>query len=196
VDACAGKSAILVHNSPRGISVPEFIDAIHKEWAVIGGAPWSFLIAIAAVGSALWIFLALIHRSEIAGKNSTIEAHKAQIESQGSGLKEQIAAMEQRLKLGAEAKDELDKQFQAYKAEVAARGSNASPAKVEAAIIKVADSNTNIGSSLLKLHRWLEVDQDGAQVTRQSLPRGAGYPLDKNIGLTLNSIPDDVKKRE
>jgi hypothetical protein len=73
-----------------------------------------------------------IHRSEIAGKNSTIEAHKAQIESPGSGLREQIAAIEQRLKLAIDAKDELDKQFQAYKMEVT-KGSNASPAKVEAA---------------------------------------------------------------
>jgi hypothetical protein len=159
--------------SPRRISVPEFIQEIQKEWPIISGAPWSFLIAVAASGVLIWLFLWIIHRSEITGKNSTIEALKAQLESQVSGLKEQIAAVEQRLKLAADAlaasdraKDELDKQFQAYKSEVAAKGRNASPEKVDAAIVKVASGNTDVRSSLSAAIR----DLDGLGALRKLNP--------------------------
>jgi hypothetical protein len=153
--------------------VPEFIQEIQKEWPIISGAPWSFLIAVAASGVLIWLFLWIIHRSEITGKNSTIEALKAQLESQVSGLKEQIAAVEQRLKLAADAlaasdraKDELDKQFQAYKSEVAAKGRNASPEKVDAAIVKVASGNTDVRSSLSAAIR----DLDGLGALRKLNP--------------------------
>jgi hypothetical protein len=61
--------------------VSDFIETIRKEWATIRGAPWSFLTAIVVVGGALWIFMELIHSGEISGKDATIEAQKAQIES-------------------------------------------------------------------------------------------------------------------
>ena len=56
------------------------------------------------------------------------------IPTQLAGLKEQIGALEQRVTdltaTSDRAKDELEKQFQNYKVEVAAKGSKASPAKV------------------------------------------------------------------
>ena len=51
--------------------MPNFIPKIQMEWLVISGAPWSFLAAIATVGSVIWALIWLIHRGEIAGKNST-----------------------------------------------------------------------------------------------------------------------------
>jgi hypothetical protein len=84
-------------------------------------------------------------------------------------LKEQIAALnagifvfEQRLKLATEqmaasgrATEELEKQFQLYKEKVSIEGKNASPAKVDAAIVKVANGNTDVRSSLSgAIQRW------------------------------------------
>jgi hypothetical protein len=54
------------------------------------------------------------------------------------------------------AAENLRKQFQTYKAEVAAKGSNASPAKVDAAIVRVANSNTIVRLSLLGQLKELE----------------------------------------
>ena len=100
-----------------------------------------------------------------------------------SGLKEQIATLEQRLKLAAEAKDELDKQFQAYKVEVADKGKNASPAKFEAAFAEFKKDDALIGHALKLAQRAIEE----AEASR-SLPRGTGYPsLEEAYGTTLNS---------
>ena len=94
-------------------------------------------------------------------------------QAEKAGLKEQIGAIEQRLKLAADAsgaseraKDELEKQFLAYKSEVAAKGKEASPAKVYAAIVKVASGNTNVRSSLSAAIKDIEFAQyGGAQET-------------------------------
>ena len=68
-----------------------------------------------------------------------------------AGLKEQIAALEQRLKLAAEqvaaserAVDELEKELQEYKDDVFLEGSMASSRNVDDAIVKVAESNARI----------------------------------------------------
>jgi len=108
-------------------------------------------------------------------------------EAQIAGLKEQIAVVEQRLKLAADAlatsdraKDELDKQFQAYKSEVATKGRNASPAKVDAAIAKVATSNTDIGSGLSAALR----DLDGfGKLDPETVQRllGVGKPFGRGM---------------
>jgi hypothetical protein len=89
--------------------VSEFLETLHKEWPEVSGAPWSFLIAIAAVGGIIWLFVNFIYRKEIAGKDSTIQAHKAQLESQVSSLKEQIAALEQQLKLASKQTELADR---------------------------------------------------------------------------------------
>ena len=76
--------------------------------------------------------------------------------------------MEQRLNLAAEqaasarqAKDELEKQFQIYKAEVAAAKAEnaalaATAAKVEAAIVNVATANNAVSSTLSGILRVTE----------------------------------------
>jgi hypothetical protein len=97
------------------------------------------------VGSAVWWF-----------RGGLFEAHV-------SALKEQIGAVEQRLQLAADlgaaaakAKDELDTQFQAYKAEVAAKGSNASPAKVEAAFEQLNKDDALVTHALKVAHQAIE----------------------------------------
>jgi hypothetical protein len=94
-------------------------------------------------------------------------------EAQVSGLKEQIAAMEQRLKLAADAstlsqraKEELDKQFQAYRADVAAKGSNASPAKFAASLEEFKRENAIMSHALKVAQQAVE---------NRAMPLGSGY---------------------
>ena len=56
--------------------MPTAIKELQVEWPVISGAPWSFAIAVAIFCGALWIFLEVLHRKQIANKDSTIESHK------------------------------------------------------------------------------------------------------------------------
>ena len=138
--------------------MPEFIDRIQKEWPVISGAPWSFLTAVAASGVLIWLFLWIIHRKEIAGKNATIETHnKAQIESKNERLN--LAA--DQAAIADKDKDELEKQVQTLRVELAAlaaltaKAENASWAKVEAqlqrveaGLAKLATANNAVSSTL------------------------------------------------
>jgi hypothetical protein len=109
----------------------------------------------------LWCFMSIPEvrqRYMKSGKgldNNKSMAGSRSEELQIAGLKEQIGALEQRVTDLTTVSDRVDKQFQDYKAEVAANGRDASPAKVDAAIVEVADSDTNIGSMLVKLHRGL-----------------------------------------
>ena len=59
----------------------DFIDTIRKEWTVISGAPWSLAAIILVVGAVIVGFSEWIHSAEISGKDATIEAQKAQINS-------------------------------------------------------------------------------------------------------------------
>jgi CubicO group peptidase (beta-lactamase class C family) len=109
-------------------------------------------------------------------------------QAERAGFKEQMAAVEQRLKLADAAssaadrtKDELEKQFQAYKAEVAAKGSSASPAKVDAAIVRLTKGNTLVKSELMGVLRDLEY--------------GALKKLGVNVGAPFIGI-DGEKKDE
>jgi hypothetical protein len=134
-------------------------DTWKQQWAAFWSAPWVMAPLILVVGSIVWWFRGTMFEREIAS------------------LKEQIAAWDQRLKLATDlvaasdrAKDELDKQFQAYKADVAFKGSNASPAKVDAAFEQLRRENTIL--------------EAGLKATHQSLPLGTGYgALKKNEGL-------------
>jgi hypothetical protein len=159
-----------------------------QEWTAFASAPYIILPFIVAGWLAgLW-FRGRATEGEIAGLKSEISVHDRE-----------ISVWELRLKLATDsvatadrARDELDKQFQAYKAEVAAKGSNASAGKVEAAFEQLKRENAIMEAGLRVARQAIE-----AGVTRRlSLPRGSGYLLDKTIGLTLNSIPDDVKKRD
>jgi small-conductance mechanosensitive channel len=175
--------------------VIDSVQELQKEWPVISGAPWSFVIAVVAAGVLIWLFLWIIHRSQIAGKNSTIEALKTQLEAQVSplreqisSLKEQIAAIEQRLKLATDAKEEVDKQFHTYKEDVAAKGRDASPAKVEAALEQLNKEDALMAHALKVAQKAIDAR------ARESLPRGTGYPSEEVPGLTLNSNPLDKKR--
>ena len=93
----------------------------------------------------------------------------AVLKEQIAAVKEQVTAVEQQLKLAAaasgasdRAKDELEKQFQAYKSEVVAKGREASPAKVESAIANVASSNTDVKDKFLAAIRDLDFALYGA----------------------------------
>ena len=94
------------------------------ETAFTSAPRWAIMVAASTIGGLIgWSFRGSMSAAQI------------------GSLKEQIAALEQRLKLTAEqaaasdrATDKVEKEFQAYKAEVAAKGRDASPAKVEAAL--------------------------------------------------------------
>jgi hypothetical protein len=188
---------------------------------------WALILATAAIVSpAVWWFRGRLFDAQVSG-----------LKEQVGGLKEQIAAVEQRLKLASEAsaasersKEELDKQFQDYKADVAAKGSNASPAKVDAAFEQLTKVDGLISHALILAHQAVQEKE------ARSLPVGTGYAVTteypngleatlrelgglgalrkvdpetldkiknigkpfvgKNIGRTLNSLPEDWDKRD
>ena len=105
-------------------------DAWKQQWTDFWSAPGVIGPLILIVGGVVWWFRGSMFEREIAG------------------LKEQIAALEQRLKLATEqmaasvrATDELEKQIQLYKDEVFLEGKMASSADVDDALVKVAESN-------------------------------------------------------
>jgi hypothetical protein len=202
--------------------VPD-LQEIQKEWPVISGAPWLFAGAVLVAAMLIWLFLWIIHRSQIAGKNSTIQAREAQLESQTAGLKEQIGIVEQRLKLASEkaeiasvANVELEKRFQAYEAQVGAKADYASLSalaeKVEAAMRDAAAANNAVSSTLSATLHTTDV-QDVASFSVDAGEYGAvkdmgglgGKNLNPEIikylqdvgkspGTTLNSLPDGWEK--
>jgi hypothetical protein len=205
-----------------------------QEWMAFTSAPYIILPFIVAGWLAgLW-FRGRTTEGEIAGLKREISVHDRE-----------ISVWELRLKLATDlvaaadrARDELDKQFQAYKAEVAAKGSNASPAKVEAALEQLNKEDALVTHALKIARQAVEARERQAVEARErySLPVGLGYPvgtgytnrleatlrdldglgalrkadpetldkikdigkpfMGKNIGTTLNSIPDDLKKRD
>ena len=58
-----------------------FFERLQKEWAVIRGAPWSFLTAVAIVAGAIWFFLRETNHGTLSAKDATIETLKAQNDS-------------------------------------------------------------------------------------------------------------------
>jgi septal ring factor EnvC (AmiA/AmiB activator) len=109
-----------------------------RQWAILTSAPFILGPSSLIVGLIVWWVRGAMFKREI------------------SSWKKEISAVEQRLKLAADAlakadrdTETLKKEFQAYKAEVAAQGSNASPTKVDAAIARVAKGNTALRSEVL-----------------------------------------------
>jgi hypothetical protein len=109
-----------------------------QQWATFTSAPLILGPVILIVGLIVWWLRGTTFRRETASWET------------------EISAVEKRLKLAADAlaksdrdTEKLKKEFQAYKAEVAAQGSNASPTKVDAAIARVAKGNTALRSEVL-----------------------------------------------
>jgi hypothetical protein len=108
-----------------------------QQWATFQNDFWAMLPLFVGVVVAVWWLRGWMSKREI------------------DGLEGEKGVLEQRLKLAADltaasdrAKDELDKQFQAYKEEVATNGRNASPAKVDAAIVQWAAANKEVSVTL------------------------------------------------
>jgi len=120
------------------------------------GAPYIVLPTIVLSGSVGWWLRGIKSTGKIGG-----------LEEQISALNVKISVMEQRLTLAAEqaasahqAKDELEKQFQTYKAEVAGKLENvalaATAAKVEAGFAKLSAANNAVSSTLSGILRITE----------------------------------------
>jgi len=116
-------------------------DAWKQQWATLTNAPYLMLPLLALVAVAAWWFR---------GKTS---------EGEIKGLRERIAGFEDLLKFAAEkaasaneARDEVQKQFQAYKAEVSAYTGKADlaeiAAKMDAAIEKLSAANQAVSSAV------------------------------------------------
>lgn len=116
-------------------------DIWKQQWVAFMSAPFIIFPIITIVGIAVWWFRGTMLRSAI------------------SGLREQINVYDARLKLAAEqaissdrAKDEVERQFQAYKTEVLAKADNdmlsTRIVKVEAAIRQLAVANSAVRSTL------------------------------------------------
>jgi hypothetical protein len=105
VDKRYSKYRLFGVQSPRRISVPNFVETIHNEWNLIHAAPWSLGTIIVAVGVVVFGFSEWIHHATIDGKDATIEAQKAQLDSYKEKLsgatpeeaKAKIADLEARL---------------------------------------------------------------------------------------------------
>ena len=90
-------------------------------------------------------------------------------QAEKAGLKEQIGAIEQRLKLAADAsgaseraKDELEKQFLAYKSEVAAKGKEASQRRCMLRLSKSPVAILTLGPAYQQRSRTLSLHNMGA----------------------------------
>jgi hypothetical protein len=103
-----------------------------QQWTAFWSAPAIMGPLLLIVGFVVWWFRGTMFEREVACLKEQVSV----LEKTKNG---EISVLEQRMKLAADglgrAKDDLanlDKQFEAYKAEVAAKGKNASPAMVDA----------------------------------------------------------------
>ncbi|HEY8650534.1 MAG TPA: hypothetical protein VIL70_06425 [Chthoniobacterales bacterium] len=123
-------------------------DTWKQQWEAFMNAPYIMFPLLLFVAGAVWWFRGKMSEATVAGLREQI-----------NGLREQINIFNARLQLAAEkasladeAKDELERQFQTYKAEVAAKAGNgafdARIAKVEASIEKLAAANNAVRSAI------------------------------------------------
>ena len=134
-----------------------------QEWTAFASAPFIMLAGIMVVGAAAWWL------------------SRKMFEAQIAGLKEQIAASEQRLKFADErvlsserALEEVKKQVQDYKMEVATKGSDASSAKMDAAIEQLKRENALLAGDLEILQRELDYGDVGYYRTLERGGPGKG----------------------
>jgi|ERR1700722_1095171 hypothetical protein len=121
---------------------PEFWE---QQWAILTSAPLILGPSSLIVGLIVWWIRGAMFKRE------------------SSSWTMEISAVEQRLKVAADAlaqsdrdTEKLEKEFHAYKAEVSVAGSKASPTKVDAAIMRAAKGNTAVRSEVLGALQMLE----------------------------------------
>jgi hypothetical protein len=135
-----------------------------QELVAFQNAFWSMSLLFVAVAVAVWWVRGQVNDREIGGLKGEISTKNGEISLLERQLKDAANGLDR-------AKDDLanlKKEFQAYKAAVAAEGSNASSTKVDAAIVRVANGNTIIRSDLQEMIK--------EQMERVPKRRGLGMP--------------------
>jgi TolA-binding protein len=189
------------------------------ETAFTSAPRWALIAAASTVGCLLGWFL---QSTKSAGKIGGLEGQIDELNVRIDSLKDRNLLTEERMKFTAEkaaiageVEDELKKRIQslemgiADKADIAALSALAT--EVKSGFANLAAANNAVSSSLFVALKVTEAaDVAGFTVDTNSLDfalYGAHRKLDpetlkklegvgKVPGLTLNSIPDDVKKRE
>jgi hypothetical protein len=117
---------------------PSNLETWKQQWTIFWSAPYIILPLIVVSLWVAWWFRGRTKEGEIAG------------------LKAQMSVKDERLSFAVDGLDRarddlanLDKQFLAYKMEVAANGKNASPVKMDAAILRIRDGDRIVRSNLL-----------------------------------------------
>jgi hypothetical protein len=121
-------------------------EAWSQQWAVFKSAPYIVLSFVALTAAAVWWF-----------RDKVADARKA--DATIAGLRERIGVFEQRLNLAAEkveraneAKNEVKRQFQTFKAEVQSNAERdalaATAAKVDEALQVLSTANAEVRSAV------------------------------------------------
>jgi hypothetical protein len=146
-----------------------------QEWTAFWSAPFIMLAGIMAVGVAAWWFSKKIFEGQVAG------------------LKEQVAAAEQRLKFATEqmaasvrATDELEREIQSYKDGVFLEGRMASSANLDEAIKSVEESNARIKDAVLAAAIKLSGEPLDPEVVKEL----------ERLGWPIRSVDGDNKDDE
>jgi hypothetical protein len=188
-------------------------DTWKQQWAAFWSAPWLVGPLLLIVGSTVWWFRGTMFEREIAGLKAEI-----------STLVRQLSLAADKAEIAGKAEDELKKQIETLEIAVENKADHAAlvalTAKVETGFAKLASANNEVTSSLSMTLRANDA-QDVANFTLNTAKLGALRDLDglgalrrldpealdkikdigkpsmgKNIGTTLNIIPDDLKKRD
>ena len=130
-----------------------------QQWAAFWSAPAIMGPLLLIVGFVVWWFRGRLFEAQVSGLKEQVSV----LEKAKNG---EISVLEQRLMLAADrldrAKDDLanlDKQFEAYKAEVAAKGKNASPEMVDVAMTQLKSENAIMAAGLKIALRELEMER-------------------------------------
>jgi hypothetical protein len=68
-----------------GGKMTDIVEKIQKEWAVISGAPWSFVTVVVVLTVVIWFGTGEVNKATLSAKDATIETLKTQLErSQGN----------------------------------------------------------------------------------------------------------------
>ena len=121
-----------------------------QEWTAFWSAPWIVGPLLLIVGAAVWWL------------------NRKMSEAQIAGLREQISTADQRLKFANERMlaservlEEVKKQVQDYKAEVASKGNNASSVKMDAALEQLKRDYALLKGAWESLQRELDYGDVG-----------------------------------